>query len=573
VTLATGDRILIKNQVAETENGIYRVNATGAPTRDYDMDVAAEFVGAVVYVVTGTHAGTVWCCTNTTEPTIGVTAITWAESPVPESLDFASILLTESDPPAAPAASHQRLYLNSSNLNAINSAGTVRVIGGGSGGAALTVEEVDGTPTVSATKLVLPNGTLGVVGTVATYTPAAGAGAIAESLIDAKGDLIVGSAADTAARLAVGTTGHVLTVDPGEALGMKWAAGGGGSSDSRPYLDSGITLHGTYGDDFNGSNLGAKWTRLNQVAGAENFEAASWMQLDMSRSTAARGYYQTLTNADEVLVDLAFALWGGGTDALFGPFIVSSDGAGVGMGVSLADATLRLIALTAYARASDMKTLAAAWADKAWDRGIKIWMRLEQRAGMYIARVSLNGSWWAFESPGGIPGAFTPAKVGFGRVYGASATATYRLLIDRFNVTTKAYGSNLVITPTSGTATYTASSEYSGSYLAGNAANGSRTSGEWAASGTGLPLWWKVTWSAGQSLNRVILFGRATEQMGNAHLTFSDGSTVLVPGPITSGGTAVDFATKTGITTMEIFSDGGGNGFPGFFEVEAYLAS
>ena len=37
----------------------------------------------------------------------------------------------------------------------------------------MTIEEVDGSPTVGATKLVLPNGTLGVVGTVATYTPAA----------------------------------------------------------------------------------------------------------------------------------------------------------------------------------------------------------------------------------------------------------------------------------------------------------------------------------------------------------------------------------------------------------------
>ncbi len=43
-----------------------------------------------------------------------------------------------------------------------------------SGGGSLTIEEVDGSPTVSASKLVLPNGTLGVVGTVATYTPAGG---------------------------------------------------------------------------------------------------------------------------------------------------------------------------------------------------------------------------------------------------------------------------------------------------------------------------------------------------------------------------------------------------------------
>jgi len=52
---------------------------------------------------------------------------------------------------------------------------------------------------------------------------------IPATLLDAKGDLIVGSAADTAARLAVGgTNGHVLTVDSTETLGVKWAAAGGG---------------------------------------------------------------------------------------------------------------------------------------------------------------------------------------------------------------------------------------------------------------------------------------------------------------------------------------------------------
>jgi hypothetical protein len=56
-----------------------------------------------------------------------------------------------------------------------------------------------------------------------------GAETLPATIIDAKGDLVVGTAADTAARLPVGaTTGHVLTVDPAEAAGMKWAAAGGG---------------------------------------------------------------------------------------------------------------------------------------------------------------------------------------------------------------------------------------------------------------------------------------------------------------------------------------------------------
>lgn len=42
--------------------------------------------------------------------------------------------------------------------------------------------------------------------------------------IDAKGDLVVGTGADTFSRLAVGTNDYVLTAASGEATGMKWAA-------------------------------------------------------------------------------------------------------------------------------------------------------------------------------------------------------------------------------------------------------------------------------------------------------------------------------------------------------------
>jgi hypothetical protein len=49
--------------------------------------------------------------------------------------------------------------------------------------------------------------------------------------IDAKGDLVVGTGADTFSRLAVGATnGHVLTVDSAEATGLKYAAAGGAKS-------------------------------------------------------------------------------------------------------------------------------------------------------------------------------------------------------------------------------------------------------------------------------------------------------------------------------------------------------
>lgn len=80
---------------------------------------------------------------------------------------------------------------------------------------------------------------------------------IPKSLIDAKGDLIVGSANDTAARLAVGTNNYVLTADSAATNGVKWAAPAAGGKvlqvvsttyststtiTSTTYTDSGLSL-------------------------------------------------------------------------------------------------------------------------------------------------------------------------------------------------------------------------------------------------------------------------------------------------------------------------------------------
>ena len=48
--------------------------------------------------------------------------------------------------------------------------------------------------------------------------------------IDAKGDLVVGTGADTFSRLAVGTNTYVLTADSAETTGLKWAAPAAGGS-------------------------------------------------------------------------------------------------------------------------------------------------------------------------------------------------------------------------------------------------------------------------------------------------------------------------------------------------------
>ena len=47
--------------------------------------------------------------------------------------------------------------------------------------------------------------------------------------IDAKGDLVVGTGADTFARLGVGTNGQTLVADSAEATGLKWGAASAGA--------------------------------------------------------------------------------------------------------------------------------------------------------------------------------------------------------------------------------------------------------------------------------------------------------------------------------------------------------
>jgi hypothetical protein len=67
------------------------------------------------------------------------------------------------------------------------------------------------------------------LGTAIDSTVFANAGAaIAKATVDAKGDLIAGTADNTVARLAVGANDTILVADSTTATGLKWAAPAGG---------------------------------------------------------------------------------------------------------------------------------------------------------------------------------------------------------------------------------------------------------------------------------------------------------------------------------------------------------
>ena len=79
VTLATGDRILLVAQSTASQNGIYTVNASGAPTRSTDGVTGELLTGAVTFVSQGSGAGQQWILTTPGTITVDTTSQTWTQ--------------------------------------------------------------------------------------------------------------------------------------------------------------------------------------------------------------------------------------------------------------------------------------------------------------------------------------------------------------------------------------------------------------------------------------------------------------------------------------------------------------
>jgi hypothetical protein len=136
---------------------------------------------------------------------------------------------------------------------------------------------------------------------------AAAASGIAETLLDAKGDLIVASAADTAARLAVGTNGHVLTADSVETTGVKWAALPAGGSTNLWIPASAWIPRTTGGCGVDSREIGStnrqNFDELLFDAGTDEFaQALVIMPSNYNNSTiTARFYWTAASGSGDVI--------------------------------------------------------------------------------------------------------------------------------------------------------------------------------------------------------------------------------------------------------------------------------
>ena len=112
--------------------------------------------------------------------------------------------------------------------------------------------------------------------------------------IDAKGDLIVGTGADTFSKLTAGTNGYLLTADSAEATGLKWAAPAGGgkvlqvvqgtltggiSSGSSTFADTGLSV------SITPSSASSKVLIITTLSGCRKTGADTYLEFKLLRAS------------------------------------------------------------------------------------------------------------------------------------------------------------------------------------------------------------------------------------------------------------------------------------------------
>jgi hypothetical protein len=264
-TTLAGDRVLVKNQANAAFNGIY-LAAAGAWTRSLDANVWDEFVSAISFIEYGTQAGGAWFCTATPGGTLGVTALNWSQFTTSATYSAGTGLTltgsvfsitntgvaanTYGSATATPvfAVNAQGQITSVTNTTITPAIGNVTGLGTGVAtflvtptsanlAAAVTDETGSGalvfatSPTLVTPALGTPASgvmtnvtglplTTGVTGTLpigngGTGQITASAAFNALSPITTVGDMIYGSGVNTSSRLAIGTSGQILTVVAG----------------------------------------------------------------------------------------------------------------------------------------------------------------------------------------------------------------------------------------------------------------------------------------------------------------------------------------------------------------------
>lgn len=148
---------------------------------------------------------------------------------------------------------------------------------------------------------------------------------VPKTLVDAKGDLLLGSAADTVARLAPGADGQVLKANAAAALGVEWGAAAAGLT------TQGFRAHRSVAQAIAASTVTKvifdtevfdEAANYDPVTGLFTAPAAGWYDIAASivfATTADQSQYQTLLFVNGIRhTDLAGAQGSGTTSLILG---------------------------------------------------------------------------------------------------------------------------------------------------------------------------------------------------------------------------------------------------------------
>lgn len=212
-TVNQTERVLVKSQSSAVQNGIYTltddgsVSGTWTLTRasDADNSPAGEIAyGDFVFVQNGSaNAGYGYIMTTTGTITLGSSNINWTQFSAGQVVT-AGTGLTE--------PSSGTLAIDTTVTADLSTAQTLT-------NKTLTSPKINEDVAVTATATEL-NYVDGVTSSIQTQLDAK----IPSSLVDAKGDILVGSADNTVTRLAAGTNGYLLTANSSATNGIEWAA-------------------------------------------------------------------------------------------------------------------------------------------------------------------------------------------------------------------------------------------------------------------------------------------------------------------------------------------------------------
>ncbi len=157
ITLATGDRILLRAQTTQTDNGVYTVAVSGSPTRVTEFTTGAATLtgGVLVPVTNGTlNAGTTWICSNTGAITISSTNITFIRQ------SMVGWMKLGTEPTTSPISTGTNAIAIGSG-STTSSAGTAIAIGASATASSTGAIAIGTSPTAGGSNIVIGTGNVG----------------------------------------------------------------------------------------------------------------------------------------------------------------------------------------------------------------------------------------------------------------------------------------------------------------------------------------------------------------------------------------------------------------------------